>query len=76
MYGKGRIALTREGKIVKAGNKSWHPIGTWHKDGLTYVAKVLTPGHKWERQLTANNAELLFCQSKNEIRERVADLYS
>lgn len=76
MYGKKRIVLTKDGKIVKAGGRSWHEIGQWYKSGLSYQAKVLTPAHEWERTLTALNAELLVCQSKNEIRERVWDMYA
>jgi hypothetical protein len=76
MYGKKRIILTKEGLIVKAGGKSYHPIGLWEKDGLTYQATVLRPNEKWDRDLTVHNSERMLCQSKTEIRERVWDMYA
>jgi hypothetical protein len=80
MYGKKRIVLTKEGKVVKAGTNgrggSWHHIGHWRKDGLSYKATVLTPANEWDRRLTLENSELLICQSKTELRERVWDMYA
>jgi hypothetical protein len=76
MYGKKRIVLTKDGIIVLAGGKNWHPIGKWTKSGLSYTVTVLRPESKWERNLTVETAERLICQSKGEARERIADLYA
>jgi hypothetical protein len=80
MYGKARIVLTKDGYIVRAGSNTgggnWHKMGKWHKDGLTYVATFLRREHQFDHQLTLENAERILCQSKNEIRERIWDLYA
>lgn len=76
MYGKKRIVLTKDGQIVKAGGKSWRPIGRWSRDGLAYHVKILRPDCEWQRTLTPQSAEMFICQSLNEIRERVWDMHA
>jgi hypothetical protein len=78
MYGKKRIMLTKDGKIVRAGSKTYHEIGTWTKHiGGYYRIVVLTPEHKWDRNLVLDeNAKLFHFDTKAEARARVLHMYS
>jgi hypothetical protein len=77
MYGKRRIMFTKDGKIVRAGGKSYHQIGKWSRHiGGYYRVEVLRPEHKWSRTLDEENAALWHFDTKAEARKRVLMMYS
>jgi hypothetical protein len=78
MYGKKRIMLTNDGKIVKAGGKGFHEIGKWERMiGGYYRVIVLTPEHKWDRNLMPDeNSKLYHFDTKAEARKRIALMWS
>ncbi len=75
MYGTKRIVLSKDGFINRAGSKTWHPIGKWSNDGLSFTILVLRPEYREKRQLTPEFSEFFRAHSKSEARKRIVDMY-
>jgi hypothetical protein len=80
MYGKRRIVFTKDGKIILAGGKCYHPIGKWSFDyprNNAFKIVVLKPEHRWDRDLRINeNAVQWLFHTKTEARTRVSMMWS
>ncbi len=72
MYGKKRIVITKDGSIVLAGDKTWHPIGRYNKQDSK--ANFLKNDYQWERQLNNDNS-LTVIGSITEIKKEVQKQY-
>jgi hypothetical protein len=75
MYGPKRVQLSKEGIISLCGDKTYHPIGKYsHYNGQISVI-ILNRDNIWERQLNANNSQIIRFSTKSEVREYVKTNY-
>ena len=75
MYGKLRIVINKENRIILAGNKSWINIGVVRELPKGFEARFVLPQNRFVRTMDDTNSLTYGALSKNCIRKVIGELY-
>lgn len=81
MYGKKRIVITKDNKIVycgrgENGGGSWITIGVVTENEHGVIAKYLPPKDMFKGVLKDGEYAILGVKNKNEVRKVIKNLYN
>jgi len=75
MYGKLRIVITKENRIILAGNKSWINIGIVKELINGVEARFVLPQNRFVRTMDDTNSLTYGGINKKEVRRVIGKLY-
>ena len=75
MYGKKRIVITKQNRIIYAGGGSWINIGTVVKEPNKITARFVEPKNQFDTRLTPENTNIVIGTLKD-IRKEITKVYA
>jgi hypothetical protein len=76
MYGKKKIQITKNNRIMLSGGKSLFNIGVFFEKDNQLEGRLLRPENIFDNSLEIENSHCFTLNSVSEIKELAKDIYS